>query len=474
MGKQFINGSFVNSHSDRTIEVFNPANNNSIGTVARGNEEDVQQAVEGSIKAQKSWTNVNRPERANIVLQLAEQLDNNKEEIAKIYQQEQGKVYSDALGEIEGSISYIKYMASLAQKDKGEVIQNQVDHETILLVKKPIGVTAGIVPWNAPIFVLMRKMIPALITGCSIVVKPSGETPFGTFKIAELIQNTDIPAGLVQIITGRGSEVGNMLAKDKRIDMISLTGSTGAGKSVMEASTANVKKVNLELGGNAPAIVTNHADIDKAVKYIVMARIKNSGQVCTCPERIYVQSDVYDEFVKKVTDKMSQVDIGDPTLPNTDIGPIINRKQLESIDQKVQDAVSKGAKVLTGGHIIESDGNYYEPTVIVNVNEGSSVMNEEIFGPVLPIVQFNTLDEAITKANDSPYGLSSFAYTEDMKEAMELTNQLNIGEVYINCEAEEAMTGFHAGWRQSGLGGADGQHGFEEYLNTTVSYLRYE
>lgn len=474
MSKQFIDGKFVESHSNETIEVLNPANNKLIGEVAKGNEQDVKDAVAGAVQAQKSWAAVNRVKRADIVLQLAAQLEQNKEEIARIYQQEQGKVYSAALGEVENSINYIKYMTGLAQSNKGEVLQNQVDHETIMLIKKPIGVTAGIIPWNAPIFILMRKMIPALVTGCSIIVKPSGETPLGTFKIAELLQKTDIPAGLVQIISGPGSSIGNLLAKNQQINLISITGSTGAGKSVMEAAAANVKKVNLELGGKAPAIVTNKADIDKAVKYIVMARIKNSGQVCTCPERIYVQSEVYDEFVKKVTDTMSKIVTGDPTSPNTDMGPIINKKQLDSIEKKVRDAVAAGAKVLTGGHIIESEGNFYEPTVIVNVDDDFQIMKDEIFGPVLPIAKFATIDEAIDRANDSPYGLSSYVYTDDLKESMEFTNRLNIGEVYVNCEAEETLTGYHAGWRQSGLGGADGQHGFEEYLNTTVSYLRYE
>ena len=274
MSKQFIDGKFVESHSNETIEVLNPANNKPIGEVAKGNEQDVKDAVAGAVKAQKSWAAVNRVKRADIVLQLAAQLEQNKEEIARIYQQEQGKVYSAALGEVENSINYIKYMTGLAKSNKGEVLQNQVDHETIMLIKKPVGVTAGIIPWNAPIFILMRKMIPALVTGCSIIVKPSGETPLGTFKIAELLQKTDIPAGLVQIISGPGSSIGNLLAKNQQINLISITGSTGAGKSVMEAAAANVKKVNLELGGKAPAIVTNKADIDKAVKYIVMARIK--------------------------------------------------------------------------------------------------------------------------------------------------------------------------------------------------------
>ncbi|KRL04139.1 aldehyde dehydrogenase [Liquorilactobacillus oeni] len=472
--RQFINGSFVSSDSSETDVVYNPANNKKIGTIARGNEEDVYEAVAGAAKAQKKWAQVNRIKRAELVLQLANLISQNKNELAKIYQDEQGKVWAAALGEIEKSIGYIKYMASLAQSDIGEVLQNEVENETIMLVKKPIGVTAGIIPWNAPILILMRKLIPALITGCSVIVKPSSETPFGTLKIAELLQQTDIPAGLVQVVTGSGAQVGGLLAKNKNVDLISITGSTSAGKAVMKAAAANVKKVNLELGGNAPAIVTSNADLDKAVKYIVTARINNSGQVCTCPERVYVQENVSEEFIQKLVKAMKKIVAGDPKSAKTDMGPIINQKQLKAIDEKVKKASSEGAEVLTGGHIIDRPGNYYEPTVVTGVSEGSSIMHDEIFGPVLPVATFKTLTEVVNKANNSPYGLSSYAFTENLKEAMELSNRLKFGEVYVNCEAEEAITGFHAGWRQSGLGGADGKHGFDEYLNTTVAYLRYE
>lgn len=247
-----------------------------------------------------------------------------------------------------------------------------------------------------------------------------------------------------------------------------------AGKSVYEHAAQTVKKVNLELGGNAPVIVTPHADIDKAVDYIVTARINNAGQVCTCPERIFVHEDVHDEFIEKVSNKMSQLTVGDPLDENSDYGAIINQTQLNSIHEKVETAVTNGAKLVLGGQKLERDGFFYEPTVLDHVNPEDSVFKEEIFGPVLAVTTYNDFNQVIDDANDTNAGLSSYIFSENFKEVMTASECLKFGEVYANCEAEEVVNGYHAGWRESGLGGADGIHGFEEYYNTTVSYLRYQ
>ena len=387
---------------------------------------------------------------------------------------EQGKTLAEAYGEIDKSIAFIDYMTSLSMSNKGEVLQNSVENEIIQITKKPIGVTAGIVPWNAPIMVLMRKVIPAVVTGCSVVIKPSEETTLLTLKLAELFRASTIPAGLIQIVPGTGETVGTQLATHKDIQLISLTGSMRAGKSVYEHAAQTVKKVNLELGGNAPVIVTPHADIDKAVDYIVAARINNAGQVCTCPERIFVHEDVHDEFIEKVSNKMSQLTVGDPLDENSDYGAIINQTQLNSIHEKVETAVTNGAKLVLGGQKLQRDGFFYEPTVLDHVNPEDSVFKEEIFGPVLAVTTYNDFDQVIDDANDTNAGLSSYIFSENFKEVMTASERLKFGEVYANCEAEEVVNGYHAGWRESGLGGADGIHGFEEYYNTTVSYLRYQ
>lgn len=401
-------------------------------------------------------------------------LEQNRDEIAQLYVKEQGKTLSEAYGEIDKSIAFIDYMTSLSMSNKGEVLQNSVENEIIQITKKPIGVTAGIVPWNAPIMVLMRKVIPAVVTGCSVVIKPSEETTLLTLKLAELFRASTIPAGLIQIVPGTGETVGTQLATHKDIQLISLTGSMRAGKSVYEHAAQTVKKVNLELGGNAPVIVTPHADIDKAVDYIVTARINNAGQVCTCPERIFVHEDVHDEFIEKVSNKMSQLTVGDPLDENSDYGAIINQTQLNSIHEKVETAVKNGAKLVLGGQKLQRDGFFYEPTVLDHVNPEDSVFKEEIFGPVLAVTTYNDFNQVIDDANDTNAGLSSYIFSENFKEVMTASERLKFGEVYANCEAEEVVNGYHAGWRESGLGGADGIHGFEEYYNTTVSYLRYQ
>lgn len=470
----FINNEFVESKSNDTMEVINPATGEAFDTITFATEEEVNKTIEKSKHAQLEWEKVPAPTRAEHVKLLIPLLEQNKDELAKLYVKEQGKTLAQAEGEIDKAVQFIDYMTSLSMRNKGEVLQNSVSHEMIQLIKKPIGVTAGIVPWNAPIMVLMRKVIPALVTGCSIVIKPSEETTLLTLRLAELFRASTIPAGLVQIVPGTGETVGTQLATHKDVQLISLTGSMRAGKAVYKNAADTVKKVNLELGGNAPVLVTPHANLDKAVDYIVTARINNAGQVCTCPERIFVHEDVHDDFVSKAKQRMSDLQVGDPLDDNTDYGAIINQTQLDSIDNKVQEAIKNGADLVLGGHKLDRAGFFYEPTILDNVKKDDSAFKEEIFGPVLAITTYNDFDEAIDAANDTNAGLSSYIFSENLKEVMEATERLKFGEVYANCEAEEVVNGYHAGWRESGLGGADGIHGFEEYYNTTVSYIRYE
>ncbi|MFQ3727676.1 aldehyde dehydrogenase [Staphylococcus equorum] len=474
MNKLFINNEFIESKSTDTADVINPATEEIIDTISFATESEVNDAVEKSKHAQLEWEKVPEPTRADHVKLLIPLLEQNKDTLAELYVKEQGKTLASAKGEIDKAIQFIDYMTSLSMSNKGEVIQNSRENETILLTKKPVGVTVGIVPWNAPIMVLMRKVIPAIVTGCSVVIKPSEATSLITLKLAELIRESTIPAGLVQILPGKGDTVGTQLAQHPDIQLISLTGSMRAGKSVYAESASTVKKVNLELGGNAPALVTSNANLDKAVDYIVTARVNNAGQVCTCPERIFVHEAIHDTFINKLKGKMEQLKVGDPFNKDTDYGAIINQQQLDSIDDKVQDAVKNGADLITGGHKVDGAGYFYEPTILDKVNPQDSAFKEEIFGPVIPIVTYNEFEDAIEQANDTNAGLSSFIFSEDLKEIMTATERLKFGEVYANCEAEEVVNGFHAGWRESGIGGADGIHGLDEYYNTTVSYIRYD
>lgn len=377
MNKLFINNEFIESKSTDTADVINPATEEIIDTISFATESEVNDAVEKSKHAQLEWEKVPEPTRADHVKLLIPLLEQNKDTLAELYVKEQGKTLASAKGEIDKAIQFIDYMTSLSMSNKGEVLQNSHENETILLTKKPVGVTAGIVPWNAPIMVLMRKVIPAIVTGCSVVIKPSEATSLITLKLAELIRESTIPAGLVQILPGKGETVGTQLAQHPDIQLISLTGSMRAGKSVYAESASTVKKVNLELGGNAPALVTSNANLDKAVDYIVTARVNNAGQVCTCPERIFVHEAIHDTFINKLKGKMEQLKVGDPFNKDTDYGAIINQQQLDSIDDKVQDAVKNGADLITGGHKVDGAGYFYEPTILDKVNPQDSAFKEE-------------------------------------------------------------------------------------------------
>lgn len=472
----FINNEFIESKSTETMDIINPATGKAFDTITFATKEEVNEvneAIEKSKHAQLEWERVPQPTRAEHVKLLIPLLEKNREDIAQLYVKEQGKTLAQAYGEIDKSITFIDYMTSLSMSDKGSVLQNSVKNETIQITKKPIGVTAGIVPWNAPILVLMRKVIPAIVTGCSIVIKPSEETTLLTLRLAELFRASTIPAGLIQIVPGTGETVGTQLATHKDIQLISLTGSMRAGKSVYEHAAQTVKKVNLELGGNAPVLITPYADLDKAVNYIVEARINNAGQVCTCPERIFVHENVHDAFLEKVTHKMTNLSVGDPFNDDTDYGTIINQKQLDSIHDKVKVAVNNGATLVIGGNKLDREGYFYEPTILDHVKKDDRVFKEEIFGPVLAITTYCDFYQVIKDANDTNAGLSSYIFSENLQEVMTANERLKFGEVYANCEAEEVVNGYHAGWRESGSGGADGIHGFEEYYNTTVSYIRY-
>jgi lactaldehyde dehydrogenase/glycolaldehyde dehydrogenase len=370
---------------------------------------------------------------------------------------------------------YFDYMAEFARRYTGEIIQSDRANENILLFKLPIGVIAGILPWNFPFFLIARKMAPALVTGNTIVIKPSSETPLNAFIFAEIVAKSSLPKGVFNLVSGSGSVVGNALAKNPKVGMVSLTGSVEGGAAVMAAAAPNITQVSLELGGKAPAIVTPSADLDLAAASIRASRIINTGQVCNCAERVYVHESVDAEFTEKVTKLMKATTFGDVLAkPDVDMGPLVSKQQLENVTTAVNQAVKDGAKVVLGGKRVETKkGFYFEPTVLTGCRQETNIMQKEIFGPVLPISTYKDLDEAIEKANDCEYGLTSSIYTNDMDTVMRACNEIKFGETYVNRENFEAMQGFHAGWRKSGIGGADGPHGLEEYLQTHVVYLDY-
>lgn len=472
--QHYINGAFVADHNDKWIEVINPATEALLSRIPQGNKEDAQRAILAAEAAQPAWESLPAVERGLWLHKIATAIRAREPQLTATIVAEGGKTQGLAQTEVLFTADYLDYMAEWARRYEGEIINSDRANENIFLFKKAIGVTTGILPWNFPFFLIARKAAPALITGNTIVIKPSELTPNNAAIFAEILQQIELPAGVINFVYGYGPEVGQELAANPKVGLVSLTGSVGAGIATMQAAAKNVTKVSLELGGKAPAIVMDDADIDLAVRAIVSSRMINSGQVCNCAERVYVQQGIYDEFITALTAAFRQVKLGNPAQHNDiDMGPLINAAALARVEQKVADAVAAGATVVLGGKRSGDKGFFYEPTLITGVHQEMVIMQEEIFGPVLPVMAFNTLDEAIALANDCQYGLTSSLYTQNLNTTMKALRQLKFGETYVNRENFEAMQGFHAGWRKSGVGGADGKHGLEEYLQTHVAYLQF-
>ncbi|MGO4936118.1 aldehyde dehydrogenase [Fundicoccus sp. Sow4_H7] len=472
--KMYIDGEFVDASNNDTFDNINPSTGQVINAVPKATEEDLERALTAATRAQKEWKHVPSSERAEYLFKISDLIIEHKEEFAKIISQEVGKVTAQAIGEVEATAEYFKYYAGWARKYEGEIIPSDRPNENILIFKKPLGVIAGILPWNYPFFLIARKVAPAILTGNTVVLKPSSSSPNNALIFAQLLDEIKLPKGVVNILCGDRT-IGNQMALSPKVDMISITGSVPAGQSVMEAAAKNITKVNLELGGKAPSIVWKDADLDLAVKAIVDSRVINSGQVCNCTERVYVHEDIKDAFYEKIATAMKAVTYGDPLADDSvGMGPLITKSSLDSVIEKVETAKKEGATILTGGNKGSSDGYFFEPTVIVDAKNDMDIMKNEIFGPVLPVGTFKTLDEALELANDSDFGLTSAIFTNNTNVMMKFINNMDAGEVYVNRESFEAIQGYHAGWKKSGIGGADGRHGLEEFLATTVAYIDYD
>ena len=470
--QNYINNEFVDPAEFH--DVLNPSTGEVIAQAPASDAAAVDQAVQAAKAAQVEWAKLPAIERAGYLTKIAAELRNHVDRFADYLVREQGKARGLAKVEVSFTADYLDYMAGFARRIEGEVIPSDRPNESIFLTYQPIGVVGGILPWNFPFFLIVRKMAPALVTGNTIVIKPSDETPINAFEFAKLVDGIGLPKGVFNMVGGRGSVVGDALTRHKDVDMISMTGSVATGKKIMAAAAENLTRVNLELGGKAPAIVLADADLDLAATAIWNSRVINTGQVCNCAEVVLVEEAVHDELVAKLKEKFESTRYGDTSdIDDLDMGPLINQAGLTNVGDMVQAAVDAGAQVVCGGAAAEDKGTgfFYQPTLLDGVEKGAPITREEVFGPVLPVVTVKDLDEAIEFANSSEYGLTSSVYTENVHKAHKAARELLYGETYINRENFEAMQGFHAGRRNSGIGGADGKHGIMEYVETHVTYI---
>lgn len=469
----YVNGAFAPTTASYK-EVTNPATHEVLALVPETEAAEVDAAVAAARRAQPAWEKLPASQRGEYLRQISAAIRQERTTFRDIIVQEQGKTQELAQVEVDFTADYIDYMAEWARRIEGEVIPSDRPDETILLTHKPLGVVAGILPWNFPFFLIARKLAPALLTGNTIVIKPADETPINAFEFARLVDGTDLPSGVFNLISGSGRLTGEALISNPDVDLITFTGSVTTGKHIMQTAGKHLTRVNLELGGKAPAIVLADADLDLAAKSIWQSRVINTGQVCNCAEKVYVERSVHDQLVSKLTALFETTRFGNPSAEaELDMGPLINQSSLERIASAVEKAKIDGATVVTGGKKAAlSQGFHYEPTLLTDVTSTMSIMREETFGPVLPIQAVDGLDEAITLANDSDYGLTSSIFTTNINAALRAAKELQYGETYINRENFEAMQGFHAGRKQSGIGGADGKHGLMEFTETHVVYIQ--
>ena len=473
--QQFINGKLVSPTSFAMIEVENPSTGKIMAQTPNGGREDGLAALAAAHRAQDAWAALPAVARAGYLKKMADLIRKHRLELGRILAEEQAKTHPLSQVEIDLTAEYFDYYAGWARIYEGEIIQSDRPRENILLYRKPIGVVVGICPWNFPFFVMARKVAPSLLVGCTTVIKPSSIAPATVMHFASLLTELDLPAGVVNFVTGGGSTLGEALSSSSMTDMVSLTGSVEAGQRIIAAGAQNITKVSLELGGKAPAIVCADADMDLAVKAVTASRTVFSGQVCNCAERLYVHESVADMFAEKLAAAFAAVRLGNPfDDPAPDMCSQISAEHLEKISGMVKRAEADGAEAVVGGAPADRDSGYfYTPTLLRNCRQDMEIVRNEVFGPVLPMMTFHDLDEALALANDCDYGLTSSIYTTNVSTAMEAVNRLKFGETYVNRENFEAMQGFHAGWRKSGIGGADGKHGLMEYLQTHVAYIQY-
>lgn len=461
-----INGNDVGSELS-TIDVINPSTGEAIATVPNGGTNEAEKAVDAAFLAFDSWSALTAYDRSSYLMKWHTLIAEHTEELATVMTEEQGKPLQEARGEIGYANGFISYYAEEAKRIYGETIPSSSSDKRILIHKQPVGVTAVITPWNFPAAMITRKVGPALAAGCTVVIKPAGATPLTAIKLVQLAKEAGIPDGVINVVTGKSGEIGDSWLKDSRVRKLTFTGSTEVGKVLMRGAADTVKKISLELGGHAPAIVMADAHIDKAVDGVVAAKFRNAGQTCVCANRIYVHESIVDEFSKKFVERVKKMKVGDGKEAGVAIGPLIDNDAVLKVKSHIDDAKEKGATVAAGGQT--KSGLFFEPTVLLNVTDEMICMHEETFGPVAPITTFKSEEEVLHRANDSIYGLAAYLFTENLSTGIRMSEKLEYGIVGLNDGLPSTPQAPFGGFKQSGLGREGGHQGMDEYIE--VKYI---
>lgn len=462
----YIDGVWADADSGETINVSNPANGEAVGTVPRMGADETRRAIEAAEAAFPAWRAKTAKERSDILRRWFELMMEHQDDLAQIMTLEQGKPFEEARGEIVYGASYVEWFSEEARRVYGDIIPPHQSDKRIVVLKEPIGVVAAVTPWNFPNAMITRKAAPALAAGCTMVCKPASETPLSALALAELAEQAGIPKGVFSVVTGAARAIGSEMTGNPIVKKLTFTGSTEIGKVLMEQCAGTVKKTSMELGGNAPFIVFNDADLDAAVEGALLSKYRNAGQTCVCANRLLVQSRVYDEFVEKLRVAVGAFKIGDGMSGGMDIGPLINMDAVAKMEEHIQDATCKGARVVLGGTRHDLGHSFFQPTILADVPKSALVAKDETFGPLAPVFKFETEEEAIFMANDTEFGLASYFYTRDLGRAWRVSEGLEYGIVGLNTGLISTAVAPFGGVKESGSGREGSKYGIDDYVET--------
>ncbi|EKE75111.1 NADP-dependent succinate-semialdehyde dehydrogenase [Oceanibaculum indicum] len=465
----YIDGAWVDADKGDTLKVTNPADNSTLGTVPKMGATETRRAIEAANAAFPAWRAKTAKERATILRKLFDLMMANQDDLAALMTAEQGKPLTEAKGEVAYSASFIEWFAEEGKRVYGDTIPGHQADKRIVVTKEPIGVVGAITPWNFPSAMITRKAGPALAAGCTVVLKPASATPYSALALAELAERAGVPKGVFNVVTGSASGIGGELTSNPIVRKITFTGSTEIGKVLLEQCAATVKKASMELGGNAPFIVFDDADLDAAVEGAIASKYRNAGQTCVCANRLLVQDGVYDAFAAKLAEAVNKLKVGNGFEAGVVQGPLIDMAAVEKVEEHIADALGKGAKVVVGGSRHALGGSFFQPTVLANVTTDMKVTREETFGPVAPLFRFKTEEEAIKMANDTEFGLASYFYSRDLSRVWRVSEGLEYGIVGINTGIISTEVAPFGGVKESGLGREGSKYGIDDYLE--MKYL---